>query len=81
MRDRNKSMDGGVLRPSLANQNHPRHLQHEISLLSEFRPPSDYNIFNWLAAKLNKARVKMKNHESKYWIMMKKRAQRTVESL
>jgi hypothetical protein len=80
MRDRNKSMDGGVLRPSQANPNLPHHLQHESSFQG-YRPPLDYNIFNWLAAKLNKARVRMKNHENKYWIMLKKKAVIIVESL
>ena len=80
MRDRNKSMDGGVLRPSVTNSSLPQPLLHENSF-SQYRPPLDYNIFNWLAAKLNKARVKLKSHENKYWIKAKKVAAKIVESL
>ncbi len=78
MRDRSKSMEGGVL-----HQTTP-HLLHEHSALSsKFRPPPDYNVFDWLVGKLNKlnkARKRQKNRENRNWIKMKKKFQKVVES-
>lgn len=83
MRDRAKSMEGVLLKSSTTNQQqHSRNLQHEQSVMSSrYRPPLDYNIFNWLAAKLNKTRRKMKAHENRYWIKAKMMAKKIVESV
>lgn len=69
------SFEGGVLKSS--------HLQHtNSSLSSKFRPPQDYNLYNWLIKKLNieLARRRMRGRENVHSARVKKWALKIVES-
>ena len=83
MRNRAKSMDGGMLRPSAANPNRgSTPLQYQSSSLnSRFRPPQDYNVLHWLAARLNKVRLRRRARgiENVHMARVKKCTQKIVE--
>lgn len=83
MRDRAKSLEGGVLRPSYTQlQLDSRHMPHQDSTLrSRFRPPLDFSISNWLVPRLNRLRKKMKSKENARWMRVKNWAQRIVEHM